>query len=220
MNSDDDVLARIRSHGVVPVLVVHDAAHAAPLAHALCDGGIPCAEVTYRTPAAGEVLRRMREARPDMLVGAGTVLTPACAAEARAAGAAFIVSPGFNPAVVDYCQAHDIPIYPGVCTPTEIEAAMAKELRVLKFFPAEPMGGLRTLKAISAPYGGISFMPTGGIGLGTLAEYLAFDRIVACGGSWLTPAVWLRDGDFARVREETMRTVTLVRTVAGREARA
>jgi 2-dehydro-3-deoxyphosphogluconate aldolase/(4S)-4-hydroxy-2-oxoglutarate aldolase len=216
MSGSREVLSRIRSCGVVPVLVVEDAGHAAPLAGALCDGGILCAEVTYRTPAAGEVLRRMREARPEMLVGAGTVLTPAGAGAARAAGAAFIVSPGFNPAVVDYCQDHDIPVYPGVCTPTEIEAAMAKDLRVLKFFPAEPMGGLRTLKAISAPYGEIAFMPTGGITLATLAEYLAFDRIVACGGSWLAPAAWLRDGDFARVREEAARTVSVVSKVAGR----
>lgn len=216
----NDVLSRIRAYGVVPVLVVDDVEHAVPLASALCDGGIPCAEVTYRTPAAGEVLRRMREARPDMLVGAGTVLTPTRAAEARAAGAAFIVAPGFNPAVVDYCQAHDIPVYPGVCTPTEIEAAMAKNLHVLKFFPAESMGGLRTLKAMAAPYGEVSFMPTGGIGLDTLGEYLACDRIVACGGSWLAPAAWLRNKDFARVREETARTVAVIARVAGRETRA
>ena len=214
-----DVLARIRSYGVVPVLVVEDAECAAPLASALCDGGIPCAEVTYRTPAAGDVLRRMLDARPDMLVGAGTVLTATRAAEARAAGAAFIVAPGFNPSVVDYCLSHDIPVYPGVCTPTEVETAMEKGLRVLKFFPAEPMGGLRTLKAIAAPYGEVSFMPTGGIGLDTLPEYLAFDRVVACGGSWLTPASWLRDRQFDRVRDETARTVAVVATVAGRGVR-
>jgi 2-dehydro-3-deoxyphosphogluconate aldolase/(4S)-4-hydroxy-2-oxoglutarate aldolase len=220
MTQNTDVLSRIQRCGVVPVLVVEDAGCAASLAGALSDGGIPCAEVTYRTPAAGEVLRRMRDARPDMLVGAGTVLSAARAAEAVAAGAQFVVAPGFNPAVVDYCQTHDIPVFPGVCTPTEIEAAMTKGLRVLKFFPAEPMGGLRTLKAIAAPYGEISFMPTGGITLSTLGEYLAFDRIVACGGSWLTPAAWLRDGDFARVREETARTVALVAGVAGRGERA
>ena len=210
MTAGEEVLTRMRRYRIVPVLVVNDPSHAAPLASALCDGGLACAEVTYRTPAAGEVLRRMRDARPDMLIGAGTVLTPACAAEARAAGAAFVVAPGFNPAVVDFCQAHDIPVFPGVCTPTEIEAAMAKDLRVLKFFPAEPMGGVRTLRAIAAPYGELSFIPTGGIGLDTLAGYLAFERVVACGGSWMAPAAWLDTGDFGRVRTETARAVASV----------
>jgi 2-dehydro-3-deoxyphosphogluconate aldolase/(4S)-4-hydroxy-2-oxoglutarate aldolase len=207
MSVADDVLSRMRRHRIVPVLVVNEAGQAAPLANALCDGGLPCAEVTYRTAAAGEVLRRMREARPEMLVGAGTVLTPDRAADARAAGAAFVVAPGFNPAVVDYCQAHEIPVFPGVCTPTEIEAAMAKGLRVLKFFPAEPMGGVRTLRAIAAPYGELSFIPTGGITLDTLAGYLAFERVVACGGSWMAPSAWLDAADFARVRIETERAV-------------
>ena len=210
MTDGDDVLARIRRHRIVPVLVVNDARRAAALADALCEGGLPCAEVTYRTPAAGEALRRMRDARPDMLIGAGTVLTPARAAEARAAGAAFIVAPGFNPAVVDYCQAHEIPVFPGVCTPTEIEAAMMKELRTLKFFPAEPMGGLRTLQAIAAPYGDVSFIPTGGIGLDTVTRYLAFDRVVACGGSWMAPTAWLDAGEFTRIRDETARAVAAV----------
>jgi 2-dehydro-3-deoxyphosphogluconate aldolase/(4S)-4-hydroxy-2-oxoglutarate aldolase len=210
MSASDEVLSRVRRHRIVPVLVVNEASQAASLANALCDGGLPCAEVTFRTPAAGDVLRRMREARPEMLVGAGTVLTPAQAAAARAAGASFVVAPGFNPAMVDYCQAHDIPVFPGVCTPTEIEAAMAKELRVLKFFPAEPMGGVRTLRAIAAPYGELSFIPTGGIGLETLDEYLAFDRVVACGGSWMAPSAWLDAGDFARVRAETARAVAAV----------
>ena len=218
MTAGEEVLTRMRRYRIVPVLVVNDPGHAAPLASALCDGGLACAEVTYRTPAAGEVLRRMRDARPDMLIGAGTVLTPACAAEARAAGAAFVVAPGFNPAVVDFCQAHDIPVFPGVCTPTEIEAAMAKDLRVLKFFPAEPMGGVRTLRAIAAPYGELSFIPTGGIGLDTLAGYLAFERVVACGGSWMAPAAWLDTGDFARVRTETARAVAAVAAVDPTEA--
>lgn len=210
MSTTDDVLSRLRRHRIVPVLVVNEARRAAELAIALCDGGLPCAEVTYRTAAAGEVLRRMREARPEMLIGAGTVLTPERAADARAAGASFIVAPGFNPAVVDYCQAHDIPVFPGVCTPTEIEAAMAKDLRVLKFFPAESMGGVRTLRAIAAPYGELSFLPTGGIGLETLGGYLAFDRVIACGGSWMAPSAWLDAGDFTRVRTETARAVAAV----------
>lgn len=216
MNESDEVVRRIRALRVVPVLVVEDAAHAAPLAAALSDGGLPCAEVTFRTPAAAEVLRRMREARPDMLVGAGTVLTPAQAASARAAGAQFIVAPGFSTAVVDYCQEHDIPMYPGVCTPTEIEAAMAKGLRVLKFFPAEAMGGVRTLRALAAPYGELAFMPTGGIDAGKLPDYLAFDRVLACGGSWMAPAELLRAGRFDAIRDETARAVSLVRSAGVR----
>lgn len=210
MSEADDVLSRMRRHRIIPVLVVHDVARAAPLANALCDGGLPCAEVTYRTTAAGEVLRRMRDAHPEMLIGAGTVLTPESASDARAAGAAFVVAPGFNPAVVDYCQTQGIPVFPGVCTPTEIEAALAKDLRVLKFFPAEPMGGVRTLRAIAAPYGELSFIPTGGITMETLAGYLALDRVVACGGSWMAPSAWVEAGDFAHIRTETARAVAAV----------
>jgi 2-dehydro-3-deoxyphosphogluconate aldolase/(4S)-4-hydroxy-2-oxoglutarate aldolase len=176
----------------------------------LCDGGLPCAEVTFRTAAAADVLRRMREARPDMLLGAGTVVTPAQAAAARAAGAAFIVAPGFSPAVVDFCQEHDIPMYPGVCTPTEIEAAMAKGLRVLKYFPAEAMGGVRTLRALAAPYRDVSFMPTGGIDADKLLDYLAFDRVIACGGSWMATAEQIRGGQFDAIRAETARTMSLL----------
>lgn len=217
MSQASDLLHRIQTYRVVPVLVVDDATQAAPLADALCDGGLACAEVTFRTPAAGEVLRRMCAAHPEMLVGAGTVLTPSSAAEARAAGAAFVVAPGFNPSVVDYCQSHDIPVYPGVCTPTEIEAAMTKGLRVLKFFPAEAMGGVRTLQAMSAPYGELRFIPTGGIGLDTLGDYLALDRVVACGGSWMAPSGWLRAGEFHRVRDAAARTVAAIAALAARE---
>ncbi len=210
MIGHDEVVRRIRALRVVPVLVVDNVTHAVPLAAALSDGGLPCAEVTFRTTAAADVLRRMREARPEMLIGAGTVLTPAQATIARAAGAAFIVAPGFSPAVVDYCQEHDIPVFPGVCTPTEIEAAMTKGLRVLKFFPAEAMGGLRTLRALAAPYLEVSFMPTGGIGSGTVLDYLAFDRVVACGGSWMAPVELLRGARFDAIRSEIARTVLLV----------
>jgi 2-dehydro-3-deoxyphosphogluconate aldolase/(4S)-4-hydroxy-2-oxoglutarate aldolase len=205
-----DILSRLRALRVVPVIVIDDPQHAAPLAGALADGGLPCAEVTFRTPGAGEALRRMVEARPDLLVGAGTVLTPRQVDEARAAGAAFVVSPGFSEAVVDHCLAHDVPVYPGVCTPTEIEMALGRGLRVVKFFPAEPIGGLPLLKAIAAPYGEISFMPTGGITRDTVGRWLAFDRVVACGGSWMAPVDWIRAGQFDRVREEAGRTVAAV----------
>jgi 2-dehydro-3-deoxyphosphogluconate aldolase/(4S)-4-hydroxy-2-oxoglutarate aldolase len=147
---------------------------------------------------------------PDMVVGAGTVLSPAQAADAREAGARFIVAPGFNPAVVDYCQSVDLPVFPGVCTPTEIEMALARGLSVLKFFPAEPIGGLPYLKAIAGPYTTVSFMPTGGIGPSNLASYLAWPRIVACGGSWIAPNDWISGRQFDRIRETTSAAVAMV----------
>jgi 2-dehydro-3-deoxyphosphogluconate aldolase/(4S)-4-hydroxy-2-oxoglutarate aldolase len=146
-----------------------------------------------------------------MLVGAGTVLTPQQAARARDVGARFIVAPGFNPAVVDYCLERGIPVYPGVCTPTEIEMALGKGVHILKFFPAEAAGGLAFLKAVAAPYVGVEFMPTGGINLGNLPNYLAFNRVVACGGSWMAPSEWIAGKQFERIRAETDRAMSLVR---------
>lgn len=195
---------------VVPVIVIDDPMAAPPLARALSDGGLPCAEVTLRTPLALEALRRMAGEAPEMFVGAGTVLDPAQAADARAAGAKFIVAPGFSPAVVEYCRSVDLPVFPGVCTPTEIEMALGAGLSVLKFFPAEPMGGLAFLKAIAAPYPGVSFMPTGGIGPSNLAAYLAFSRVVACGGSWMAPNDWIAAGQFDRIREATAAAMAIV----------
>jgi 2-dehydro-3-deoxyphosphogluconate aldolase/(4S)-4-hydroxy-2-oxoglutarate aldolase len=206
-----DVLATLRTLRLVPVIVIDDPANAAPLAVALVDGGLPCAEVTFRTPNAAEAMSRMAEAQPDLLVGAGTVLTPQQAARARDAGARFIVAPGFNPAVVDWCLERAIPVFPGVCTPTEIEMALGKGLQVLKFFPAEAAGGLAFLKAVAAPYVGVEFMPTGGINLENLPDYLAFERIVACGGSWMAPADWIAAKQFDRIRDETARAMSVVR---------
>ena len=208
-------LQQLRSLRIVPVIVIEDAKNAEPLADALVEGGLACAEVTFRTPAAAEAIQRMRARRPEMLVGAGTVLTPQQAASARSAGAQFIVSPGFNPAVVEDCAAHDIEIFPGVCTPTEIEMALGRNLTVLKFFPAEPMGGLKFLKAISAPYGMVSFIPTGGISSANIADYLAFKKVVACGGSWMAPADWIAAGDFDRIKDETTRAVAAVGDLTG-----
>src|SRR4029453_629326 len=146
------VLERFAALGIIPVIVIDDPDDAVPLARALSDGGLPCAEVTLRTPRAMEALRRITGELPDMLVGAGTVLSPAQAAEARAAGARFAVAPGFNASVVEHCQSVEFPVFPGVCTPTEIEMALGAGLTVLKFFPAEPIGGLPFLKAVAAPY--------------------------------------------------------------------
>jgi 2-dehydro-3-deoxyphosphogluconate aldolase/(4S)-4-hydroxy-2-oxoglutarate aldolase len=196
---------------LVPVIVIDDLADAVPLASAFVDGGLPCAEVTFRTPNAAEAIERISSARPDMLVGAGTVLTLQQAARAKDAGARFIVAPGFNPQVVDYCLERAIPVFPGVCTPTEIEMAIGKGLQVLKFFPAEAAGGLPFLKAVAAPYAGVEFMPTGGINLENLASYLGFERVVACGGSWMAPAEWIARKQFDHVRRETERAMRVVR---------
>lgn len=204
------VLERFSALRIVPVIVIDDAADAVPLAGALVDGGLPCAEVTLRTPQALEALRRIASERPDVLAGAGTVLTPAQAAEARDAGAKFVVAPGFNRAVVDYCQGVDLPVFPGVCTPTEVEMALGAGLSVLKFFPVEQAGGLAYLKAVAAPYVGVSFMPTGGIGPSNLASYLAFSRVVACGGSWMAPHDWIAAKQFARIRDTTTAAVAIV----------
>jgi 2-dehydro-3-deoxyphosphogluconate aldolase/(4S)-4-hydroxy-2-oxoglutarate aldolase len=201
---------RFAAMRVVPVIVIDEPAFAAPLARALTDGGLPCAEVTLRTPRALDALRRMAAEQPDMFVGAGTVLNPSQAAEARSAGAKFVVAPGFSPAVVDYCQSIDLPVFPGVCTPTEIEMALGAGLSVLKFFPAEPMGGLAYLQAIAAPYTGVSFMPTGGIGPSNLASYLTFSRVVACGGSWMAPNDWIASQQFDRIREATIAAMAIV----------
>ncbi len=204
------LIEELKRLGIVPVVVIRDAVQATLLAKALVDGGLPCAEITFRTPGAAEALRRIADEFPGVLLGAGTVLTPEQVAQAKEAGARFVVSPGFNPRVVDYCQAHEMPVFPGVCTPSEIEAAIEKGLHVLKFFPAEPMGGPRFLKAIAAPFPGLKFIPTGGIGLEQLTSYLELDEVVACGGSWIAPARWIDDGAFDRIRTEVARAVAVI----------
>ncbi len=207
-----DPLNTIRSLGVVPVIVIDDAADALPLATALAAGGLPCAEITFRTPAAEDALRRIAEERPDILVGAGTVLTQHQAAVARHAGASFVVSPGFDRGVIDYCQKHDIPVFPGVCTPTEICQALEAGLSVLKLFPAEPMGGAAYLKAASAPFGSVEFIPTGGVNASNLATYLALGNVVACGGSWMAPKSWIAAKQFDRIEAESKRALEAARS--------
>ena len=193
------IVTELRRLRLVPVIVIDDHSGASSLAQALVDGGLPCAEVTFRTKGAREALERISAEFPQILAGAGTVLTPAQAKEARDAGARFVVAPGFSPAVVEYCIEHDIPVFPGIATPSEIEAALMRGLNVLKFFPAEPLGGLSYLRAISAPYGMVEFMPTGGISLQNVGSYLSFPRVVACGGSWIAPPDWIASGQFDRI---------------------
>jgi 2-dehydro-3-deoxyphosphogluconate aldolase/(4S)-4-hydroxy-2-oxoglutarate aldolase len=209
-STDATVLARLRETKIVPVIVINDADDAVPLAAALTEGGLACAEVTFRTKAAGEALRRICAENPEMLAGAGTVLTPQQAKEAKEAGAHFVVAPGFSPAVVDYCLEHDIPVYPGVCTPTDVEAALAKGLKTLKFFPAEPAGGVPYLKAICAPYNMVQFVPTGGINAANIGDYLALSNVVACGGSWMAPNDWIAAKEFDRIRQATKQAVAAV----------
>lgn len=209
--SATDALERLRAVRIVPVITIDDPINAVPLARALTDGGLACAEITFRTPSAAEALRRITAEVPELFAGAGTVLTADQAKVARDAGAQFIVAPGFGPRTVDYCLAQGIPVYPGIATPTEIEAALEKGLTTLKFFPAEPMGGLAYLKAIGAPYVDVCFMPTGGISAANVASYLAFQRVVACGGSWMAPADWIAAKQFDRIRDESRRACDAAR---------
>ena len=204
----NEVLRKIQRMGIVPVIKLDDAKDAIPLAKALCEGGLPCAEVTFRTAAAEESIRQMREAFPDMLIGAGTVLTTEQVDLAVAAGATFIVSPGFNPKVVRYCVDNNIPITPGCSNPSDIEAAIELGLDVVKFFPAEAAGGLNMIKAMSAPYVNMKFMPTGGINAKNLTSYLDFSKIIACGGSWMVSDELIKAGEFEKITALTKEAVT------------
>jgi len=185
--------------GIVPVVTVTEAAQGVPLARALQQGGFGLVEITLRTAAALDAVRDISREMPEMCIGAGTVLSPQQAQDAAAAGAHFMVSPGFNPRVVDACLQQGIPIIPGCATPTDMEAALERGLSVVKFFPAEPAGGLAYIKACAAPYPGLRFMPTGGIYPGNVREYLAFEKIIACGGSWMAPLPLVEAGDFGEI---------------------
>lgn len=206
----NEVLNKIQMMGIVPVIKLDDAKDAVQLANALCDGGLPCAEVTFRTAAAEESIRLMREAFPDMLIGAGTVLTIDQVDKAVNAGASFIVSPGLNLKIVSYCVERNIPITPGCSSPSDIEAAIELGLEVVKFFPAEAVGGLAMIKAMSAPYVNMKFMPTGGINASNLISYLDFPKIIACGGSWMVKDELVKAGNFDKISELTREAVTMM----------
>lgn len=203
----------IQNMGVVPVVVLEDTKDAAPLAKALTEGGLPCAEVTFRTEAAEESIRIMAEQFPQMLVGAGTVLTTDQVDRAVAAGAKFIVSPGFDPEIVDYCLKKKIPVFPGCITPSEVTQAVKRGLEVVKFFPAEQFGGVATIKALAAPFTGVKFMPTGGVNAKNLESYLSFPRIIACGGSWMVSGALVKEGKFDEITELTREAVSLVKQI-------
>ena len=189
----EDFAKRVHDIGIIPVIAIQDAKKAVPLAKALVDGGIPAAEVTFRTDAAEEAIKAMAKAYPDMLVGAGTVLSVEKAEAAVKAGAKFIVSPGFDPEVVDWCIAHQVPVSPGLCTPSEIQQAIKRGLSVVKFFPAEASGGVAMLKNFAGPFGGVKFMPTGGISLANLADYAKCPNVLSVGGTWMVKADKIND---------------------------
>lgn len=211
----NEVLEKLGQYGIVPVVVLNDSKDAEPLADALCEGGLACAEVTFRTEAAAESIKIMSEKHPEMLVGAGTVLTIEQVDEAVAAGAKFIVSPGLNPEIVKYCIDKNIAITPGVVTPSEMEQAIELGLNIVKFFPAEPSGGLSMIKAVSAPYTMLKFMPTGGINPGNVKEYLKSDKIFACGGSWMVKGDLVDAGNFDKIKELTKEAADIVKEIRG-----
>ena len=204
------VFEQLGGIGLVPVVTIDSADRAHRLGAALLAGGLPCAEITLRTEAAPAAIASLTGAFPEMLVGAGTVMTIEHARAAIAAGSRFIVTPGFDGAIVDWCLAHDVPVAPGVMTPTEINMAVGKGLRFLKYFPAEPAGGVRALTAIGAAYPGIEFMPTGGIDSDNLAAYLRLPMVSACGGSWVAPRASIASGDFGEIERMAAAAVDLV----------
>lgn len=213
MSAHESLVERVQQIGIIPVATLPQPELALPLVEALLEGGLPCIEVTFRAAGAAESLRQIRMHLPEVLLGAGTVLSIEQAEAAIGAGVEFIVSPGMNPAIVDYCRSQGMTIFPGVCTPTEIEMALDKEITCVKFFPAEAMGGVKFLKAVSAPYPHVSFIPTGGIDASNLGDYLKLPQVLACGGSWMVKPELIQRGDFATVKQLAGEAVALVRNL-------
>jgi 2-dehydro-3-deoxyphosphogluconate aldolase/(4S)-4-hydroxy-2-oxoglutarate aldolase len=211
----NEVLAQLGALGVVPVVVIEHAEDAPGIANALMEGGLPCVEITFRTTAAEEAIRRISADLPDMLVGAGTVLTVEQAQKAVRAGAKFMVAPGVDPEILEWCAAREVPITPGVATPTDVTAALGKGLRVVKFFPAEAFGGIATLEAISAAFPDVRFIPTGGINTKNLANYLSLRCVHACGGSWMLKKDLITEQRLGEITERTKEAVAIVRQVRG-----
>lgn len=204
------LLEQVEAKKIVPVVKLDRASDARALGEALCAGGLPVAEVTFRTDAAEESIRIMKREFPEMMVGAGTVVNVEQAERALAAGASFLVSPGISRSVVEFALDHKLPIFPGTCTPSEVMTAMEYELLVVKFFPAAQYGGLNTIKALAAPFSSVRFMPTGGINASNIMEYLASDKIIACGGSWMVKDSLINAGDFEEITRLTAEAVALV----------
>lgn len=205
------IMKKIEQFKLVPVIKLDNAKDASPLAEALCRGGLPVAEVTFRTAAARESIEIMARAYPEMLIGAGTITTPEQARQAVDAGAGFLVSAGFSRRVTEYAVDNKIPIFPGVCTPTELMYLLEYDLPIAKFFPAEQYGGLNTIKALAAPFPNIKFMPTGGININNIMDYLSFSKIIACGGSWMVKDTLINSGEFDKICALSREAVTLVK---------
>ena len=204
------MISELYSIGLIPVIKIENAEDAVPLAKALIDGGLPAAEITFRTKCAAEAIKNITDAYPEMLVGAGTVLTTEQVDAAIAAGSKFIVSPGLNPKTVSYCLSKGVPMLPGCANPSDVEAALELGLTTVKFFPAEAVGGLKMLKAMAAPYGQLTFMPTGGINENNLLDYLKFNKIVACGGSFMVNEDLIKAKDWAAITALTKNAVKIM----------
>ena len=210
-----DFLDKLSLAGLVPVIAINDAEDAVPLCKALSEGGLPVAEITFRTAAAEESIRRVHEALPEVLLCAGTVLTTDQVDRAVNAGAAAIVSPGLNPTVVKYCIDKGIPVCPGTSNPSDIEVALGFGLKAVKVFPAEAIGGIKLIKSMAAPYGDLKFMPTGGVNATNVRDYLAYDKILCCGGSWMVKGSLIEAGEFDKIVEMTKEAAAIVKEVRG-----
>ncbi len=208
--SETNLLTQIAEKKIVPVVKLDHVSDAKPLGEALCTGGLPVAEVTFRTDAAEESIRIMKKEFPDMIVGAGTVVNVEQAKRALDAGSAFLVSPGISRPVVEFALENKLPVFPGTCTPTEVMIAMEYGLPLVKFFPAKQYGGLDTIKALAAPFPTMKFMPTGGVNASNILDFLAFDKIIACGGSWMVKDSLVNAGNFAEITRLTKEAVMLV----------
>lgn len=209
----DDIIAQLGHHGVVPVVTISRPNDIIPLAEAMVNGGLPCLEIAFRTAAAEEALKVISDVNPNILVGAGTVLSVDQAKEALSSGASFIVSPGFDSRIVSWCIEREVTVVPGVATPTEIIMALDYGLKFLKFFPAETFGGVTTLTAIGAPYPGVKFIPTGGINAKNLAAYLRIPSVHCCGMSWLAKRNLIEAGDFDEITRRAKEAVKIVQEV-------
>ena len=207
-----DLNHQLESLGVVPVVAIESPALANQLADALLAGGLPCAEITLRTEAAESVIETLAS-RSDFLVGAGTVHSVIQAQRVVAAGAKFVVAPGFNPRTVGWCLENQIPVFPGISSPTDLEQALEFGLQVVKFFPAEALGGIKLLAALHGPYSQVRFMPTGGISLSNLPDYLRLPYVIACGGSWMVRPEWLTNHSFDQITQQALETMNIVRSV-------
>jgi len=210
-----DVIKKIEKLKLIPVAVIEDSKNALPLGRALMDSGLPVVEITFRTEAATESISIIRKKYPEMLIGAGTVLTIDQVNAAMDAGSEFIVTPGFNPTVVDYCVQNKIVVVPGLNAPSFVEWGLERGLNFFKFFPADLSGGIKMLKLISGPYPTARFMPTGGINENTLTDYLKLDNVIACGGSWLVNKDLISSGNFEEIKNLTTRALSLIKSEIG-----